>query len=251
MESAAATRLPSLLSSYHSLWPDVNLAFSIGTSGSLIDDVIYGRLDCAFVAIAHGETCASSNFALNARGLQHTHAYTEELLLVVPPNHSPVTRPEDLKLATFAVFAPGCTYRNVLERWLGQSERPPGDWHAMEQASYHAILASVAAGSCFALCPRSILDLQCDPMDVRTHAIAAIDTHLVSRASYDSAAFDALRHLVIPDRTALARTTGRQDKDRSDSNKENIYFAGCAIGFAPCRGDARHPAPSLTYRVRT
>jgi hypothetical protein len=62
----------------------------------------------------------------------------------------------------------------------------------MEQASYHTMRACVAAGPCFALCPQSILDLQRVPIDVRTQALATIDTYLVTRAAYNSSAYEEL-----------------------------------------------------------
>ncbi|WP_169708634.1 LysR substrate-binding domain-containing protein [Trinickia terrae] len=52
LESTAATRLPALLASYHSRWPQVELEISIGTSCSLVEDVMAQRVDCAFVAEA-------------------------------------------------------------------------------------------------------------------------------------------------------------------------------------------------------
>lgn len=196
MESTAAARLPGLLSAYHSRWPQVVLDISIGTSCSLVDDVASSRLDCAFVAEAtlpgvSGSQSGSANpFA--GRGLQATRAYTEELLLVLPPNHAPVKRPRDIKLTTVAAFPRGCTYRNVLERWLCSMETKEQSWNTIELASYHAILASVAAGSCFALCPKSVLDLRRAPIDFVTRPIAAIDTFLVARPAYLSGAYEEL-----------------------------------------------------------
>jgi DNA-binding transcriptional LysR family regulator len=193
MESTAAARLPALLSSYHSRWPAVDLEISIGTSESLVDDVASSTVDCAFVAVPGADLRGGSDFALESRGLASTRAYIEDLLLVLPPNHPAVKGPDDLKITTLAAFANGCTYRCTLERWLCGSRNPAHTyWKVLEQTSYHAILSCVGAGSCFALCPRSILDLQRVPMDVRTYPIASIDTHLVYRSSCRSAALDEL-----------------------------------------------------------
>jgi DNA-binding transcriptional LysR family regulator len=71
-----------------------------------------------------------------------------------------------------------------------------GDWKVMELVSYHAILACVAAGSCFALCPRSIISLQRVPMDIGTQKIATIDTYLVAQSSYRSCAYKELLQFV-------------------------------------------------------
>ena len=193
MESTAATRLPALLSSYHSRWPQVHLELSIGTSCSLVDDVASSRLDCAFVAEAGFDGFPEPDTRFTERGLKATRAYAEKMLLVLPPNHPPASRPEDLKITTLAAFSRGCTYRSVLERWLS-TRAFEGDnyWNVMEFGSYHSILASVAAGSCFALCPKSILDVQRAPIDVRTQEIATIDTWLIARSTYVSSAYEAL-----------------------------------------------------------
>lgn len=193
MESTAAARLPALLSKYHCRWPQVELEISIGTSRSLVEDVERGRLDCVFVADSSflGTRDPRPKFA--ARGLRATRAYREDLLLVLPPNHPTVSKPTDLKLKTLAAFSDGCAYRNVLEQWLGIARfEADGDWKVTEFVSYHAILASVAAGSCFALCPRSILNLQRVPMDICVQKIATIDTYLVAQSNYQSNAYKEL-----------------------------------------------------------
>jgi DNA-binding transcriptional LysR family regulator len=193
MESTAAARLPGLLSAYHSRWPHVVMDMAIGTSRSLLEDVLHERLDCAFVAEAafQGMTDDAQTFA--SHGLQATRAYTEEMLLVLPPNHPPIKRPRDIQLDTLAVFPSGCAYRGVLERWLGTTQdASSATWHTLELTSYHAILASVAAGSCFALCPRSVLEAQRAPLDIVTRPIATVDTFLVARAAFSSGAYEEL-----------------------------------------------------------
>jgi DNA-binding transcriptional LysR family regulator len=207
MESAAATRLPALLSGYHSKWPDVALEITIGTSASLVDDVARHKLDCAFVAMTVSGAHSATDLALHVRGLQATPVCTEELLLVLPPNHPPVHTPADLQVSTLAVFSAGCTYRDVLEHWLSGVPVQQA-WHVNEQASYHGILTCVAAGSCFALCPRSILNLQRVPMDVRKQTIASIDTYLVSRIANRSTALDALLGALLAGRSNEPHKTG-------------------------------------------
>ncbi|MDN7184054.1 LysR family transcriptional regulator [Caballeronia sp. SEWSISQ10-4 2] len=193
MESTAAARLPALLSKYHSKWPQVELEISIGTSRSLVEDVERGHLDCAFVADSSFQGARDPRPEFAARGLSATRAYREDLLLTLPPNHPTVSIPTDIRLKTLAAFSNGCAYRNVLEQWLGvTSFEADSDWKVMELVSYHAILACVAAGSCFALCPRSILDLQRVPMDICVQKIATIDTYLVAQSNYKSGAYEEL-----------------------------------------------------------
>jgi DNA-binding transcriptional LysR family regulator len=193
LESTAAARLPALLSTYHSRWPRVGLELSIGTSRSLVEDVKSGRLDCAFVADAGCQVSAEPDASFAELGLHATRAYSEDMVLVLPVGHPPVKRPEDVKVTTLAAFARGCTYRSVIERWLGTRDTEAGEyWTVMELASYHTMLACVAAGSCFALCPTSILNLQRAPMDFRTQKIGAIDTYLIARSTYSGSAYEAL-----------------------------------------------------------
>lgn len=197
MESTAAARLPALLASYHSRWPEVDLGISIGTSRSLLRDVSSGKVDCAFIADARGTLNSDLKNVLIGPGFDAMQAYPEELILVLPPNHPPARGPADLKISTLAAFQMGCTYRNVLENWLsGTHGTPDREWQVVEHASYHTMLACVAAGSCFALCPRSVLELKRVPMDVKTHSIAWVDTYLVSRSAYSSAAHDELIRLI-------------------------------------------------------
>ena len=198
LESTVATRLPSLLSVFHSRWPQVELEITIGTSRSLIDDVLASRLDCAFVADAGLERFAGAGASFAERsGLSATRACTEDMLLVLPPNHPQVNHPEDIQIRTLAAFAKGCSYRSVLERWLGiRDAEEETDWKLMELTSYHTMLACVAAGSCFALCPKSVLELQRPPLHVRTQPIATIDTYLIARSAYSSGAYEALLRAV-------------------------------------------------------
>jgi DNA-binding transcriptional LysR family regulator len=206
MESTAATRLPGLLAAYHSRWPQIDLGISIGTSRSLVDDLASNRLDCAFVAEAAFTGSSESAKALVERDLQAIPVYTDEMMLVLPPNHPPVKRPRDLRLTTIAAFPVGCTYRSVLEWWLSSLDtKGQLSWNTIELASYHTILANVAAGSCFALCPKSILDLRSAPIGVVTRPIASVDVFLVARTAYRSEAYDELvQHVQGASRTLRA-----------------------------------------------
>lgn len=192
MESTAAARLPALLSGYHRRWPEVRIELTIGTSRSLTEDVLGGRVDCAFIA--------GSGQELARRALVATRAYSEELLLVLPRNHPPARAPGDIRLSSLAAFADGCAYRGVLEHWLEAGECRARGWEVIEQGSYHSLLACVAAGACFALCPRSVLQQQRVPLDIRTHYVATIDTCLVARAAFGGAAYDELLRSIAPGR---------------------------------------------------
>jgi DNA-binding transcriptional LysR family regulator len=54
---------------------------------------------------------------------------------------------------TLVAFTTGCTYRACVETWLAaQGIRPP---RIFEVASYHALLACIAANVGYAFAPRS------------------------------------------------------------------------------------------------
>src|SRR5262252_3433591 len=50
LESTAATRLPALLSRYHRAHPDVRVELVTGTTGALVERVLDGEIEAAFVS---------------------------------------------------------------------------------------------------------------------------------------------------------------------------------------------------------
>ncbi|WP_263141611.1 LysR substrate-binding domain-containing protein [Pseudomonas sp. RIT-PI-AD] len=201
MESTAASRLPALLARYHGNWPEVTLEVRTGPTLSLMDAVSARRLDCALVA--RGRRFAAGDWVddpLDA-GLESRVAFEEELLLILPESHPPVSHPGEVSLRTLAGFASGCAYRSLAQSWL-ESARPGGaaPLGVQEVGSYHAILACVAAGACAAVMPRSVLDLQREPPRLRALALTRVETLLVWRGDYASAAFDAFRNLLTEGR---------------------------------------------------
>ncbi len=197
MESTAASRLPQPLAAFHARWPEVDVAISTATSQQLIDDVRERRLDCALVADpAVVETCGDLEPA-GDDGLEWTRIYQEQLLLVLPERHPPVSGPADVNIRTLAGFVRGCTYRQIAENWLAGPERAQdGRLKVLEVNSYHAILACVAAGSCIGILPRSVLELQPAPQ-VQALPLMQVDTLLVARAGYRTAAYDAFREVLL------------------------------------------------------
>lgn len=203
MESTAASRLPIPLARYHALWPDVDLHITTGTTRVLLDGVLARRLDCALVAQTNVQMPGSDSPAPGADlgldpGLEGIPVFTEELLLVMPASHPEVRRPDDLVIRTLAGFAQGCAYRQLAETWLASGiQRSEHPLKVLEVASYHAILACVTAGSCVAILPKSVLDLQRDPLDVRTHALLSVDTLLVRRTGYSTSAYEEFQRVVL------------------------------------------------------
>lgn len=179
LESTAAARLPPLLAAFHRAYPRVRLELVTGTTGALVERVLAGELEAAFVAEP-----------FTADGMETRRAFVEELVLISPRGASPGKNRHTPILA----FAAGCSYRRRLEAWLARSRIAPE--RVMEYASYHAIVACVAAGCGVALIPRSVLNLTlAKNLEIRKlpRDIATARTHLVWRAGHRSAALDALR----------------------------------------------------------
>ncbi|MBG6733771.1 LysR family transcriptional regulator [Pseudomonas aeruginosa] len=181
MESTAASRLPALLASYHKACPRVALEVSTGTSRALFDGVRARRRDGARVAAGPGWAGE-----LDGSGLRGEPLFREELLMILPAEHPPVHDVAEVRLRTLAGFARGCTYRQLAEDSLGTPLT------VQEVGSYHAILACVAAGACVGVLPRSVLQLLGTP-PLRSLPLAEVDTWLVWREGYATAAFERWR----------------------------------------------------------
>jgi DNA-binding transcriptional LysR family regulator len=160
--------LAPLLSRYHADHPGVIVELVTGTTGALLQRVQNFDIEAAFV---------SEPFS--APDLNSMPAFREELVLITSKTHGPVRSAGDLGNSTMIAFAQGCSYRKRLEEWLGSvlSKR------TLEFASYQGMIACVAAGTGFAIVPKSALDALQAADKVKQHRlpkhIAANRTHLV------------------------------------------------------------------------
>jgi DNA-binding transcriptional LysR family regulator len=184
LESTAATRLPQLLARYHRAHPGVRLELVTGTTGALVDRLLREEIEAAFVAEP-----------FDARNLEKRPAFEEELVLIAPKGQPSIASPRDIGERVLLAFPTGCSYRRRLETWLARSniiaER------VMEYASYHAIVACVAAGGGIAIVPRSVLRACGAEAQLGVHPLPAAfsraRTLLVWRRGHRSNALDALR----------------------------------------------------------
>ena len=186
MESTAASRLPGPLAQFHGQWPGVALELSTGASQGLLDCLRAHTLDAVLIAWPPGQP---SDPALDA-----VPVFCEELLLALPAEHPPISGPQEVQPGTLAAFERGCSYRHIAQQWLA-ARTPPLQW--LELGSYHAILACVAAGNCVGVVPRSVLELARTPPALHLHPLQSVDTLLVRRAGYRSAALDALQQALL------------------------------------------------------
>jgi len=170
LESTAGSRLAPVLSRFHRLYPGVVVELATGTTGALLKRVRAFELEAAFVSLP---------FA--APELGSLPVFDEELVLITARSVAAVTRPGELADATLIAFAPGCSYRRLLEQWLGKGGVSAS--RSLEFSSYQAMIACVAAGTGFAIVPVSVLKALRATADVRQHPlperIRCNRTHLV------------------------------------------------------------------------
>jgi DNA-binding transcriptional LysR family regulator len=170
LESTAGSRLAPLLSRFHHEHPGVVVELATGTTGALLQRVANFELEAAFVSEPFTPGVLSSR-----------KVFVEELVLITGQDVKAVRRASDLAGMTLIAFANGCSYRKRLEDWLGASAVMPA--RTLEFASYQAMVACVAAGSGYAVVPRSLLDTMKAVADVRQHELPARvrknHTHLV------------------------------------------------------------------------
>lgn len=186
LESTAGSRLAPILSRYHVDHPEVVVELLAGTTGALINRVINFDIEAAFV---------SEPFT--ASELESIPVFREKLVLITPENIREVRTAKDLARSTMIAFAHGCSYRKRLEDWLGSENVIPE--RTLEFGSYQGMIACVAAGTGFAIAPKSVLEALQATEKVNQHPLperfSHNQTHLVWRGQ-PSLALEALISLL-------------------------------------------------------
>jgi len=167
LESTAAVRIPSLLAAFHQRYPKVELDFSTGPSGDMIEGVLSGRLSAAF-----------TDGPLRHPNLEGIEVFEEEMVVMTAAGHSPVTRPQNVNGKTIYAFRANCSYRRHFEEWFMSDQASPGKIFEIE--SYHAMLACVTAGAGVAMIPRSMLESMPGSTNVSVYAIEEKFRHLTT-----------------------------------------------------------------------
>lgn len=187
MESTATSRLPKYLSDYHARYPNVQIHLEVDTAGGLVDRLRAHDVDAAFIA----EPLELADVSTEA-------TFEEQLMLVVPPGFPSLRRRQDISGATIVAFEEGCAYRRYLQEWLAEEGIEPGT--ILSVGSYLAILACVAAGTGYAMVPKSVLDAIASEGAFRTHRLpkrfSRIKTLLAWRDGFRSRNLDALRAIL-------------------------------------------------------
>ena len=104
-----------MLAAYHAAWPQVRIELVTGTSAALAAKVRDYELEAAFVAEP-----------FPAEGLASTEAFAETLVLISPRAWPEIADARALADHTVIAFASGCSYRRILESWLGREGVAPG-----------------------------------------------------------------------------------------------------------------------------
>lgn len=131
--------LPTLLSSYCSRYPNVDLSLRAGVTEHLLQKVIDLKLDGAFVTgpVKHPF-------------IEQYEVLQEELVIVTKSEKFAV---EDVTVKPLLLYNKGCGYRLRLEKWLMEEGIAPKQ--IMEFGTFETILGSVAAGIGITIVPKS------------------------------------------------------------------------------------------------
>ncbi|MEF3301972.1 LysR family transcriptional regulator [Paenibacillus sp. GYB003] len=192
-QTAAAVRLPGLLAAYYERHPKVLLSLTTGHTDFLTENVLHYELDGAFIGadIDHPE-------------LRSIPAFVEELAIV---SAASVSGMEEAMTKPILVFTSGCSYRNVLEKWLQASglTNPV----IMEFGMLEAIVGGVRAGLGISLMPKAVIGKQAAEGAIRMHDIPESYRHIrtnfiMRKDGYVSSALRAFLNM-LPE--AAAQTT--------------------------------------------
>ncbi|MBC3474979.1 putrescine utilization regulator PtrR [Pseudomonas taiwanensis] len=190
LESTAAVRIPSVLAAFHQRYPQVQMDLTTGSSGDMIEGVLSGELAAAFV-----------DGPLRHPSLDGVEIFTEEMVIIAPQGHPPITQASCVAGETIYAFRANCSYRRHFENWFGMDRVLPG--RIVEMESYHGMLACVTAGAGIAMLPRSMLEAlpRSDAVDIYEVAppFNLIKTWLIWRSGMKHTNVDALLSLLSRD----------------------------------------------------
>lgn len=180
METTAAIHLPTILSTYCTIYPNVSINLKTNPTAILIDHVLNYELDGAFISgpIQHSL-------------LQSKTVFVEEMCLI----HSGSTKDVPIESMNILVFRAGCSYRFQLEKYLRHQQIT--SYRIMELGSLEAILGCVAAGLGVTLLPQSVYEryiryyeLQSEPLPkefscIETQFISHVDNPSISLMHFE------------------------------------------------------------------
>ncbi|MEK8131803.1 LysR family transcriptional regulator [Paenibacillus filicis] len=154
-QTAAAVRLPPIFVDYYKDHPHVQLSLTTGNTQMLMEKVLHYELDGAFI----GCRCEHPE-------LQSVPAFLEEVVIA---SHSAIETLEEAMKKPILVYCEGCSYRELLERWLQESGHTQSV--KMEFGTLEAIIGGISAGLGISLLPRSVIVRQEADGLIRAHAL--------------------------------------------------------------------------------
>lgn len=171
METTTALRLPPVLAAYHAAHPDVDIQLSTGPTAELVEWLMAGKVDCAFIA-----------GPLEHRRYHQLKAFSEQLVLVGPAPMSAIPASEELLAATFLAFRQGCSYRQRIELLL--ASHGVNAARIFEFGTLDAMLGCVSAGMGYTVLPRVVVEAHQHRFGIHYRALpsplADVDTYFVA-----------------------------------------------------------------------
>ncbi|MCS7461949.1 LysR family transcriptional regulator [Paenibacillus doosanensis] len=152
-QTAAAVRLPKLLTAYYGHYPNVLLSLSTAPTAQLIEKVLRFELDGAFIG------CECTHPELLAMP-----AFEEELVIA---SAASVLSLEEAMTKPIVTLGAGCTYRELLEQWLRANDLTQSV--IMEFGTLEAIIGGVSAGLGISLLPQAVIAKQEAEGSLRAH----------------------------------------------------------------------------------
>jgi DNA-binding transcriptional LysR family regulator len=199
METTAAVRLPQVLARFHRDFPAVQLTLRTGPTAALVNDVLDGSFDGAFVCgpIDHPDLTAIPVFK-------------EELVLVTARRWASLAALREGTPSggpTALVFRIGCSYRQRLEQLLAEVGWPSAA--RMEFGTLDGILGCVAADMGVSLLPRAVIARSGVSDSIRGHALGdardQVETLFIRRrAAHEDSALKSFIACVTSGSPAMA-----------------------------------------------
>lgn len=158
IETTMALRVPELLSRFEEQYPEVELEFQSGMRARLIDDVLSGQLDGAFVSAP-----------VNVKGLDQLKISEEQLVLLTSAHGAQMKDLLSRQPVRIIVFAEGCVFRARLESWL--SAKGIVHYKSTVLNSIEGIINFVEAGLGISLLPEDVISKYYQGRKIKTHTL--------------------------------------------------------------------------------
>jgi DNA-binding transcriptional LysR family regulator len=165
LESTAALRLSPILADYAAAYPAVDLVLRTGTSAELVDWVLAGELDGAFV-------CGPVDHA----ALLAEPVFRENLVILTAPSVKRLDQILGGRALKVVVLRVGCSYRQRLEEVLAR--RGIVGLRRLEFGTLDAIIGCVAAGIGVTLLPVALAEPALRAGRVAIHRLPAAEAQV-------------------------------------------------------------------------